>query len=142
MLNDQMRGHYGLSPFVVIRSTLVILILFAVVYFIIGKMKIAWGMVMPISVLGEPIEDTDPKFITTTMDTSSGSYVLDCLTFSLDQILVVGTQMFRIPYVIERFRVVPRRYVSIGIGKLVASVENLVGLILLYFFILAFIRIL
>ena len=65
---------------------------------------------------------------------------MSCFAFSLDQLLVIGTRAFAVGGLSESFKLVPRRYAGIGLGRLIAAVEGMMGLVLFVTFVHAFLR--
>jgi uncharacterized protein YjbI with pentapeptide repeats len=139
--DEQLRGYYGTSPMVVVRAAFWLWLIFSFGYFILGKLRIAWGVSIEVSPLGETIEKAIPQVIVYRLGFGPWQYLMACLSFSIDQILVIGVrQGFRISHFTEHLANIPRRFFSIGFGRIVAGIENVVGVILLFNFVQAFLR--
>lgn len=140
VLEDQIRGHYGLDPSVVIFSAFIIWMFFAVIYFFLGVLHFGWGMELTINTLGEKYSNTEAVFIVPSLDGSVIAYVITCLAFSFDQLISLGLKAFEISSYSSHLRKIPKIYIAVGFGKVVSLVQNILGLVLLFFFIQAFIR--
>ena len=138
--NDLCRGRYGTNPWVVVRTACLVCMIFACVFFFLGWMHIAWGLVVPESVTGQAGEGGVAYFIRGILREHVFQYYWICLTFSLNQLLFGATRMFDIMNPTKMFTLSPSRYKSIGIGQLISGLESLIGLVLLFNFIRAFVR--
>lgn len=138
--SDQLRGHYGSDPIIVLRSAIWIWLIFSFLYFFLGIIHLCWGMELVVNSLGERFSSTEPKFILFKERKSIFSYYITCLTFSFDQLISLGFRAFEISAFGRSFRQIPKIYLPIGIGKNVAVLQNIIGLVLLFNFIQAFLR--
>lgn len=139
--DEQCRGYYGTSPMIVLRSAFWIWLMFAFTYFSLGKLRIAWGASIEVSALGERINNINPQLFIHRANLSNWQYALACLSFSFDQLLIVGVrQGFRVSHFTEQLMKVPRRYIGVGFGRIISGIESIIGLIILFNFVQAFIR--
>ena len=131
--HEYFRGNYGISPRVVLATTGVLWGLFSALYFGMGCLKVAWGAEYPTGLQGEVYSNARTRLITWRHGTTILSYSAKCAAFSLDQLLAIGAGAFKVGNIAEKLRLVPRHYVPVGVGRIVASIQNIVGLILLVF---------
>lgn len=140
VLHLQMRGHYGASPLIVLRSMTVVLVLFALLYFFLGLIRVAWGGVVPTTLLGDSLDEARVRILVRPKRGQWSSYSWAALGFSADRLFFVGTRPLYADQLFESMRIIPKRYVGVGFGRLIAGVESVVGLVLIVFFVQAFVR--
>jgi hypothetical protein len=138
--NKYFRGHYGLSPSVVILTALKIWILFGIIYIFIGQFtNVGWALFIPINIYGKPIENMQPRFLNQNKWKLSMSYVSYCFLFSMQQLLIPGFSNSGLSF-FKGIGLSQKLLIPIGIGKLISFLEYILGLILIFNFIQAFIR--
>jgi len=139
--DEQLRGRYGTSPLVVLRSTFWVWMLFSIAFLIMGGLRIAWGASILVTTLGNPVTNEHPRVIVRRAGFGFFQFLVACMTFSLDNLLFLGSRTsLGLATFSEELMKVPKRYVGIGIGRLVAGGEKLLGLVLLFNFFQAFLR--
>jgi len=137
-----MRGHYGLSPLIVLFSAFIIWLVFSFIYILIGQItNVAWALYLPLNIHGNAINKVNPRFLNHPQWNLSLLYINYCMIFSLQQLLLPSFSRSGI----SKFRGIgfsQRLLIPIGIGKMLAFVQNALGIILLFNFVQAFIRVL
>jgi uncharacterized protein YjbI with pentapeptide repeats len=144
IFNEKMRGNYGTNSFVVLMTMLIILFLFSFLYFILGiyPFKFAFGFYLNTKLSGEIVEDERPVLITLRHSLNGFiDYATHCFLFSLNQMILGGiSRGFHIHDFSLWYLFPPRKYGSIGIGRIISFVQNIIGLMMLFFFITAFLK--
>jgi uncharacterized protein YjbI with pentapeptide repeats len=140
------RGNYGLSPYMVILTSIIVWFIFSILYYLIGKLKIVWALYMLLDLQGKIIEtDIVHIFGQDTSDDKStkfmNQYLFECMNFSFHQLMQVGFNKYGTSY-IGHFGYTPKYIVPIGSGKAIVFIQRILGIVLIFNFIQAFIRIL
>ena len=138
--NELCRGRYGTDPMVVVGTAIGVCVFFAMLYFVLGWMHVAWGLIIPESMTGQVGDGGVAHFICGAGAGHVVRYSSTCFAFSMNRLLFGGTRAFDLINPSDLFTLAPSRYKSIGIGRLISGLEGLAGLILLTNFIRAFVR--
>ena len=137
--NVYFRGDYGLSPMKILLTAVILWILMSVVYLLLGRTNIAWGLIIPTNVLNTPIDSLNPKVVNSPRLLSL-TYWIRCFSFSAQQLLMPGFTNAGLSY----FRSVlfgSDVIVPIGIGRSLSVVQFIAGITLMFNFIQAFVRV-
>ncbi len=139
--NEKLRGDYGTSLIQIMWTFLTIGFVFSVIYFLLGVLKFAFCYSVKVNNSGEDIEEERPEI--KSLGKKGINFIpfyFECLLFSFSQMLLGGiTKDFARD--IFRFLVhPPKRYVAIGVGKFLGIIQYILGILILFFFISAFIR--
>ena len=138
--NKYFRGYYGLSPSIVIYTALAIWLIFGIVYIFIGQFtNVAWSLYLPLDINGKVISDVQPRFINQSTWKLSFSYIRYCFLFSIQQLLMPSFSNSGLTFV-KGIGFSQKLLIPIGIGRFLSFVQYILGLLLLFNFIQAFIR--
>lgn len=142
LFHEKMRGNYGTDSFIVLVSIFFIFIFFTFIYFTMGYFNFAFGYFAYTKLSGELLELEKPKIITMRRNFSQFiTYLKHCFLYSLNQMILGGISkdfhlyQFSISYLFP-----PRRYGPVGFGRFVSLMQNIIGLLMLFFLITAFLR--
>jgi len=138
--NKYFRGHYGLSPKIVIYTALVIWLIFGMFYIFLGQFtNVAWSLYMPLDIHGKVITSVQPRFVIQSTWNISFSYIKYCLLFSIQQLLMPSFSNSSLTF-FKGIGFSQKLLIPIGIGKVLSFIQYIIGLLLLFNFIQAFIR--
>jgi hypothetical protein len=138
--NKHLRGNYGLDPFIVLLTAFKIWILFGVIYVFLGQFtNIGWALFLPLNIHGKPLNNTNPRFLNQNSTKLSVLYITYCFIFSLQQLLIPGFSSIGLSF-FKGIGFSQKLLIPIGIGKLISFVQYILGLLLIFNFIQAFIR--
>jgi hypothetical protein len=142
VFHEKMRGNYGTSSITVLKTMLDIFLFFTLVYFLLGFFNYSFGFYINTKFSGEHLENEKPTLITLRHNiTKLLSYIKHCFVFSLNQMILGGiSRDFHIYDFSVWFLFPPRKYGAIGIGRYISLVQNIVGLMMLFFLITAFLK--
>ena len=141
LYNEMLRGKYGTDPITVLISALWLIIVFAIIYFILGLLNIGWGIKTYTSLLGDNLEDRTPQVLVWKRGDNLFYYFMECFFFSTSQLLLGGiSKDFHIYNFSVNILSPPRKYAALSWVRWIAGIENILGLIMLFFFINAFVN--
>ncbi|OFX69182.1 MAG: hypothetical protein A2X14_01435 [Bacteroidetes bacterium GWD2_33_33] len=140
--NKYIRGYYGLSPMIVLYSASIVWLLFSFIYILLGQFtNVAWALYLPLNIHGVAVSNVHPRFLNQPLWKLSFSYMNHCMLFSLQQLLLPsfsrsGLSLFK------GIGFSQKLLIPIGFGKMLSFIQYIIGLILLFNFVQAFIRVL
>lgn len=141
--NEYFRGNYGTSYPKILLTYLYMVLIFSVLYIALGWIKISFGYYITTKLFGDTLENQKPIILTWRKNKFGLiMFIGHCLIFSLNSMVLGGlTNRFHLYNFTSMYLYPPRRYGSIGMGKYFSLIQSIIGLILVFFFISAFVRI-
>jgi hypothetical protein len=103
---------------------------------------LAFGYYIKTKLLGEKLENQKPIIITYHRNkVGLLVFIANCLIFSLNNMVLGGlSNGFHFYNFTTLYMFPPRKYGTIGIGRFFSVIQSTIGLILVFFFITAFLR--
>lgn len=141
--NEYFRGNYGTSYPKILLTSFYVTLFFSFLYITLGLFKFSFGYYVNTKLFGDTLENQKP-IILTWRKNKFGIVVFigHCIIFSLNNMVLGGlNNIFHLYNFTSMYLYPPRRYGSIGVGKYVSIIQSIVGLIMVFFFISAFVRI-
>lgn len=140
--NENIRGDYGTNYLRILITFLVITLIFSFLYFLLGYFKFAFGYYLKTKLFGETSENEKPVLLTYHRNKFGFiPFTINCLIFSLNNMVLGGlSNGFHFYNFTTMYLFPPRKYGTIGIGRIFSIIQSLIGLILVFFFITSFLR--
>jgi len=129
--NVHLRGKFGLFPGHVLVVGLIVTVLFGFGYGLIGFLGFGWAGYTPVGLEGERIGQVSVSRPQTRNLSKLIAYGMHALFFSADRILFGGSRVFQFEHLLEGFRIEPRKYAAVGLGRFIGSLEGALGIVLL-----------
>jgi len=140
--NENIRGNYGTNYLTILKTFLFITLLFSFLYYILGYFKFAFGYYVKTKLFGET-SDTEKPVLLTYHRNKFGfiTFIINCFIFSLNNMVLGGlSNGFHFYNFTTMYLYPPRKYGTIGVGRIFSIFQSLIGLILVFFFITSFLR--
>jgi len=136
---EYLRGQYGTSWLVVLQVALVVWAVFTALYWALGWCRYCWAMEVTATADGVLWRSDRPRVVLPYGERSLVDYSLCAMVFSLENLLLIGGRTFQFGAVADLIKPTPKGLIGIGVGRILAFIEGVIGLVLIVNFLQAFI---
>ncbi|HMK24960.1 MAG TPA: hypothetical protein VK483_02945 [Chitinophagaceae bacterium] len=140
--NESVRGNYGTNYLIILKTFVFIILFFSLIYILLGFSKFAFGYYINTKLFGESLENQKPILLTFRRNKFGIIiFIWNCILFSLNNMVLGGlSSNFHFYNFTTMYLYPPRKYGTLGIGRFFSFIQSLIGLLLVFFFITAFLR--
>lgn len=142
LFHEYFRGDYGTNFFKVLITFIIITFFFGFLYFAFGFFKFTFGYFINTKLFGVNLDNQKPILLTYRRNRAGLLvFIKHCFIFSVNNMVLGGfSDGFHLYNFTTLYLFPPRKYGSIGIGKFLSIIQSILGLLLVFFFLTAFLR--